>query len=135
MTHHCWNLIGAGVQYQQINQYYFIDTGFAPCTESNTQDTCVPCSEGFYLIGKYETSNFADPNVCAAIKECSPGKYHTITDFCRGECEFVLSCIIFPEDNARGEYDTRGWINFHISWTRMVSMFYYTKWNQESTHR
>jgi hypothetical protein len=50
MTHHGWNLIGAGVKYQQINQYYFIDTGFAECTESNTQDTCVPCSNGFYLI-------------------------------------------------------------------------------------
>jgi hypothetical protein len=120
MTHHGWNLIGAGVMYQQIIQYYFIDTGFAECTVSNTQDTCVPCSEGLYLIGKYQTSNFADPNVCAAIKECSPGKYHTITDICRGECEFVLSCIIFPEDNARGEYDTRGWIHFHISWTPMV---------------
>ena len=24
--------------------------------------------------------------------------------------------IIFPEGNARGEYDTRGWIHFHISW-------------------
>jgi hypothetical protein len=28
--------------------------------------------------------------------------------------------IIFPEDNAWGEYDTRGWINFHISWTCML---------------
>ena len=49
-----------------------VDTGFAECTVSNTQDTCVPCSNGFYLIGQYETSNFPDPNVCAAIKECSP---------------------------------------------------------------
>jgi hypothetical protein len=28
--------------------------------------------------------------------------------------------IIFPEGNARGVYDTRGWINFHISYTRML---------------
>ena len=42
--------------------------------------------------------------------------------------------IIFPEGNARGEYDTRGWINFHISWTRMLWMFYYTEWNQENTY-
>jgi hypothetical protein len=48
------------------------------------------------------------------IKECSLGKYHTITDICRGECEFVLSCIIFPVNNAREEYDTRGWVHFHI---------------------
>jgi hypothetical protein len=75
---------------------------------SNTKDICVPCSSGFYLIGQYETSNFPDPNVCAEIKDCSPGKYYTITDFCRSECEFALSCIIFPEGNARGEYDTRG---------------------------
>jgi hypothetical protein len=39
--------------------------------------------------------------------------------------------IIFPEGNTRGEYDTRGWIHFHISWTRMLWMFYYTVWNQE----
>ena len=42
--------------------------------------------------------------------------------------------IIFPEGNARGEYDTRGWINFHISWTRMLWMFYYTEWNHENTY-
>jgi hypothetical protein len=42
--------------------------------------------------------------------------------------------IIFPEGNARGEYDTRGGINFHISWTRMLWMFYYTEWNQENTY-
>ena len=105
MTRHGWNLIGAGVKYQQINQYYFIDTGFAECTVINTQDTCVPCSNGFYLIGQYETSNFPDPNVCAAIKECSPGKYHTITDICRGESELVLNSIIFPENNTREEYE------------------------------
>jgi hypothetical protein len=28
--------------------------------------------------------------------------------------------IIFSEGNAWGEYDTRGRINFHISWTRML---------------
>jgi hypothetical protein len=33
-----------------------------------------------------------------------------------------------------GKYDTRGWINFHISWTRMLLMFYYTEWNQENTY-
>jgi hypothetical protein len=42
--------------------------------------------------------------------------------------------IIFPERNALGEYDTRGWINFNISWTRMLWMFYYTEWNQENTY-
>jgi hypothetical protein len=36
--------------------------------------------------------------------------------------------IIFPEGNSRGEYDIRGWIHFHISWTRMLKMFYYTEW-------
>jgi hypothetical protein len=35
---------------------------------------------------------------------------------------------------SRGEYDTRGWINFHISWTRMLWMLYYTEWNQENTY-
>ena len=120
MTHHGWNIIGAGVKYLQINQYYFIDTGFTECTVNNTKDTCLPCNKGFYVNGQYETSDFSDPNVCAQIKECSPGKYYTITDFCRSECQFILSCIIFPKDNAREEYDTRGWINFHISWTRMA---------------
>ena len=28
--------------------------------------------------------------------------------------------FIFPKGNARREYDTRGWINFHISCTRML---------------
>ena len=28
--------------------------------------------------------------------------------------------IIFPEGNAQGEYDTRGWINFDISQTHML---------------
>jgi hypothetical protein len=42
--------------------------------------------------------------------------------------------IIFPEGSARGEYDTRGWINFHISWTCMLWMFYYTEWSQENTY-
>jgi hypothetical protein len=42
--------------------------------------------------------------------------------------------IIFPEGNTLVEYDTRGWINVHISWTRMLSMFYYTEWNQENTY-
>jgi hypothetical protein len=28
--------------------------------------------------------------------------------------------IIFLESNARGEYNTRGWINLYISWTRML---------------
>jgi hypothetical protein len=35
---------------------------------------------------------------------------------------------------TRGEYDTRGWINFHISWTRMLWLFYYTEWNKENTY-
>ena len=26
------------------------------------------------------------------------------------------------------------WINFHIYWTRMLYMFYYTEWNQENTY-
>ena len=67
---------------------------------SNTKDTCVPCSEGFYLIGKYETSNFPDPNVCAAITVCSPGKYYTITDFSSSECEFVLRGIWYSWVNT-----------------------------------
>ena len=33
---------------------------------------------------------------------------------------YSLESIIFPKGNTRGEYDTRGWINFHISWTRML---------------
>ena len=41
--------------------------------------------------------------------------------------------IIFLEGNARWDCDTRGWIHFHISWTRMLWMFYYTEWNQENT--
>ena len=42
--------------------------------------------------------------------------------------------IIFPEGNTRGENDTCGWINFHISCTRMLWMFYYSKWNQENRY-
>jgi hypothetical protein len=40
--------------------------------------------------------------------------------------------VLFPEGNALREYDTRGWINFHISCTRMLLMFNYTEWNQEN---
>jgi hypothetical protein len=29
---------------------------------------------------------------------------------------YTPKSIIFPEGNARGEYDTRGWIHFHISY-------------------
>jgi len=28
--------------------------------------------------------------------------------------------IIFPSGVALREYDTRGWIHFYISWTRML---------------
>jgi hypothetical protein len=36
---------------------------------------------------------------------------------------YSLKSIIFPQGNARGEYDTRGWINFHISWTMHVLLY------------
>jgi hypothetical protein len=36
---------------------------------------------------------------------------------------YSLKSIIFPQGNARGEYDTRGWINFHIFWTIHVLLY------------
>ena len=39
-----------------------------------------------------------------------------------GECENLFTQV------ALGKYDIRGWIHFHISWTRMLKMFYYTEW-------
>ena len=56
---------------------------------------------------------------------------HTIHLLHAGEGNMKIyspKSIIFPEGNTRGEYDTRGWINFHISWTRMLLIFYYTEW-------
>jgi hypothetical protein len=40
----------------------------------------------------------------------------------RQESEYVITQdpIHIPEGNTGGEYDTRGWINFHISWTRIL---------------
>ena len=82
----------------------------------------------------------------------------TITGFCICEYEFLIdlqnqyTCIscwwgnhenVFsllteeyhiPRGQRRGEYDTRGRLHFHISWTCMLLMFYFTEWNQENTY-
>jgi hypothetical protein len=57
---------------------------------------CVPSASDVFLLKNYNSGG----KIC----EASEG----------------ATSIIFPSGVALREYDTLGWINFHISWTRML---------------